>query len=125
MIRYLLVILFLGLSIVVKSQVDITGLTWPRDITHENGILTIYQPQLESLEQDVLSGRMAVSHKMSNEDELVFGALWFSARMETDTEERILILQSIDISQTGFPMLIRKRLNNLRVGLKKRLKAWI
>ncbi len=77
-------------------------LTWPREMEIENTIVTLYQPQLESFDNNVLSGRMALSVK-SKEDKLFFGALWFDAIMETDMEYRVVLLKSIDINKVHFP----------------------
>lgn len=36
---------------------------WPREVTLESGLLTIYQPQVDGLKNDILSFRAAVSFK--------------------------------------------------------------
>jgi len=38
-------------------------LSWPRELQLESGVLTIYQPQVDDLEKDILSFRAAVSFK--------------------------------------------------------------
>ncbi|MEA3478345.1 MAG: hypothetical protein U9R60_09220 [Bacteroidota bacterium] len=77
-------------------------LTWPREMELENVIITLYQPQLESFDNNVLTGRMALSAK-TKDDEMFFGALWFSAIMETDLDNRIVLLKTINIEKVHFP----------------------
>jgi len=77
--------------------------SWPIEIEAKNDIaITLYQPQLESFEGDVLEGRMAVTIKPT-EKEMIFGAVWFKARISTDTENRIAVLEKMDIIKTHFP----------------------
>lgn len=77
-------------------------LTWPREIETTNVLVTLYQPQLESFENNVLVGRMALSVKPQEKD-LVFGAIWFSAKLITDLDTRTAALEKIDITQIHFP----------------------
>ena len=81
---------------------DENALTWPREIDHEEGKITIYQPELEEFKADQLIGRMAISVK-PKEGDLVFGALRFNARIETDTDERVVVMKSMDITDAAFP----------------------
>jgi len=80
--------------------------SWPIEIESEDGfVTTLYQPQLESFHEDILEGRMAVTIKPP-EKELIFGALWFKARMATDIENRTVVLEKMDIIKTHFPDLV-------------------
>jgi hypothetical protein len=99
----LLIMIFLNAFLIAGAQEEEIQLTWPREIETENKtVVTLYQPQLESFEDNVLIGRMAVSVKPLDID-LSFGALWFSAYLTTDLEKRIVTLDRIDITQTHFP----------------------
>ena len=88
------------LPLVSFAQDD--GLTWPREFEAKGYEITLYQPQLESFEFDTLQGRMAISIKPP-EGEMVFCAIWFKAKMTTDTEERMVTLENIDIPRVNFP----------------------
>ena len=82
--------------------------SWPIEIEAKNGIVTtLYQPQLDSFEDNVLEGRMAVTIKPP-EKEMIFGAIWFKARMQTDIEERTVVLEKMDIIKTHFPEMIEQ-----------------
>ena len=95
-------LLFLG----TFAQDKETELSWPVEIEGDKGfVTTLYQPQLESFTGNVLSGRMALTLKPPKED-LVFGAVWFEARMQTDLETRMVKMVGIDITNTHFPDMV-------------------
>ncbi len=82
--------------------------SWPMEIESEDGfVTTLYQPQLESFQGDILEGRMAVTIKPP-EKEMIFGALWFKARMATDVENRTVVFEKMDIIKTHFPDLVEE-----------------
>jgi len=76
---------------------------WPLEIACDEGELTVYQPQLDSLEKNTISARSAVSVKLAGENEPVFGAVWLTSRLSTDRETRIAELDNIKIQQVRFP----------------------
>src|SRR5512134_502824 len=59
--------------------------TWPRELDTEKGVFTIYQPQPEKFEQNVLVARAAISRlKKEKKAKPVFGVIWFTGRVDTD-----------------------------------------
>ncbi|MFT4754036.1 MAG: hypothetical protein ACI9GM_001553 [Salibacteraceae bacterium] len=115
---------FLFSYIGVSQEVE-TEFSWPMEIEGEKGyVTTLYQPQLESFKGNVLSGRMALTVKPPKKD-LVFGAIWFEAKMETDLETRMVRLVSLDVINTNFPDLVNeeksKRFTDL---LTKEVESW-
>lgn len=99
-------ILFSLLSIISVAQVVETEFSWPLELESEKGyVTTLYQPQLESFTGNILTGRMALTVKPP-EGELVFGAVWFKATMETDKENRSVRLTKIDIENAHFPDMV-------------------
>ncbi len=76
---------------------------WPRELKLDSGILTIYQPQVDHMENDILQYRAAVSYKASGSNEPVFGAAWFESRVEIDREERTVRMVSLTVTDTRFP----------------------
>lgn len=94
------ILLFVYSSFLLQAQEN--SLTWPRVIKAGNYKITLYQPQYETLEENMLKGRMAISVK-TKEDKLLFGAMWFDARLSTDLETRMASLESIDILKIKFP----------------------
>ena len=100
--RNILVILFLLAGTISFAQEKEPELTWPREIKEKNYTITLYQSQLESFEGNILKGRMALSIKNEKED-IIFGALWFKARLATDLETRTAILEAFEIPKVKFP----------------------
>ncbi len=76
---------------------------WPRELKLDSGLLTIYQPQVDDLEKDILKFRAAVSYKATGTEEPVFGAAWFESRLEIDRQERTVRLVSLSVEDTRFP----------------------
>jgi len=97
-------ILFFAIATIIALQSAFAdeGLHWPKEFDHDNYTITLYQPQYDAYEHNVLEGRMALSVK-AKDKEPVFGALWFKARLETDKEARTASLVSIIISKVYFP----------------------
>jgi hypothetical protein len=97
----LLLLVILSTSFVLHSEEEETFF-WPKEIDQGGYNVTLYQPQYDGFEQNILKGRMALSVQ---KDTLapVFGALFFKARLETDTEERTAVLEKLDIERILFP----------------------
>ncbi len=100
--RHILLILFLLAGTISFAQEKEPELTWPREIKEKDYTITLYQSQLESFEGNILKGRMALSIKNKEED-IIFGALWFNARLATDLETRTAVLEAIEIPKVKFP----------------------
>jgi hypothetical protein len=93
----------LGVSLVAATHASAEELSWPRDLDIQSGILTMYQPQVDTLEGDILSFRAAVAYKDDKGSEPVFGASWFESRVEIDRETRVVHMVELTVSDTRFP----------------------
>ena len=80
---------------------ELNEITWPREIVKGDHVITLYQPQLETLEGNNLTGRSALSVKKGKE-ELIFGAAWFTVRLDTDMESRTAALENLDVTKIKF-----------------------
>ena len=101
--QIILLITLLWYSPFIYGQDDgIAALTWPREVIKGEDTVTVYQPQLESFENNIIEGRMAISMHTKN-DGVVFGAVQFKATVITDLDERLVELDRMDIIQTSFP----------------------
>ncbi|MCZ4410468.1 hypothetical protein O3Q51_16750 [Cryomorphaceae bacterium 1068] len=87
-----------------SSAQTVTELSWPREVDVDQGLVTLYQPQLESFEANILEGRSAISFKKKGEETL-FGAFWFRAFLQTDLETRVAVLDQVDVLSIKFPGL--------------------
>jgi len=118
------VIVLLSSLFILIGQDDEKELSWPRDIETEKGaVITLYQPQLESFENNILIGRMAVSFKSEGKD-LVFGALWFSATLVTDLDVRTAVLNGLDITRTHFPDADPDKVETFARMLEEEIEGW-
>ncbi len=126
MVKYIfstLAVFLFGIFL-LPAQDDETQLAWPREIETEKGsVITLYQPQLESFENNILIGRMAISVKPT-EKELIFGAIWFSARLITDLENRIAVLDEMNITQTHFPDVEEDKVEQFARMMEDEVEGW-
>lgn len=76
---------------------------WPRDISHDKGTITVYQPQPEELTGNVITGRAATSFLKTGKDTPVFGVFWFSGRLDVDRDTRMAQLADVKITRVRFP----------------------
>ena len=78
---------------------------WPLDVPHGAGVITLYQPQPEKLDGNVLTGRAAASYLADGkpEDERVFGALWFTATLDIDREHDVAKARRMTITKVVTP----------------------
>jgi hypothetical protein len=74
-------------------------LKWPRQFDTELGKIVVYQPQLDGLEDVVLSARAAFSITRPDSTEPEFGALFLTARVEADREKRMAHIDSVTIEE--------------------------
>lgn len=93
------IVLFCAAARIAGAQ----DLGFPRQYDAAGGTLTMYQPQPESLKGNLLSGRAAVQVKLSGIADPVFGALWFTARIDTDEETRAVTARDIRVTKTRWP----------------------
>jgi len=77
---------------------------WPREIETESGALvTVFQPQVDSLDGNILKSRAAVMVRESEDAEPVFGAVWLETRISTDFDTRQVSLEAIEVPRVRFP----------------------
>ena len=105
-ITYLVLLCFsLAFAVVLASGREALGAEseWPVEIAAAEGKITLYQPQPDSLKDDKLTGRSAVSFTPNGAQTPIFGAFWFDARISTDRDERTVTLREMSILQVKFP----------------------
>jgi hypothetical protein len=77
--------------------------SWPQVIEAGEWIVTIFQPQTDNFEENVIEARAAVSVKKADgTGEPAFGAVWISARVDIDRETRIMNIREVDIPEVRF-----------------------
>ncbi len=76
---------------------------WPQVISAPEGDIIVYQPQPESLEGQTLKGRAAFQIDLADSDEPIFGAMWFTSRLETDRDNDTATLLDFRIEKVTWP----------------------
>ena len=106
---FVLFFVFISISLLSFGQEqDEDAFEWPKELETKNkAIITLYQPQLESLNGNILEGRMAITINPADKD-IIFGAVWFKATMSTDKDSRIVTLEKMDIVRSHFPDIMEE-----------------
>src|SRR6201994_1833484 len=94
---------------------------WPRSFTTDDGtVVKIYEPQPESFSDNVLKSRWAISVLQSGKTDPVFGTFWSVANVETDRDNRRVVIQSAKVPNIKFPGQVD---DNFTSSLKAALEA--
>lgn len=96
--------LFLALAVVAASTAAAQeSSAWPRTITSPEATVVIYQPQVDRFEGDELECRTAVAVTPAGTAEPVFGAVWMTARVETDRDARLVRVVDVKVDNVRLP----------------------
>jgi hypothetical protein len=98
------------------SRADsLTEFHWPSVIQVDSGIVTIYQPQVDSMTGDHLYSRAAVSYK-EDDGQPLFGVALFKSRIDVDRDTRTVALLDVTVTHArlhGHDADFRDRLDEL------------
>jgi hypothetical protein len=97
---------------------------WPREIDLPAGKIVIYQPQVDTFENNDLTARSAVSVTPAGKTEPVFGAVWFKTRLQTDRDTRMVSILELDVPQVRFPNATPEQEQELAGVLKEEIPKW-
>jgi len=87
----------------VNASAQDDTLSWPQEIEGDKGTIVVYQPQPEKLVGNVLSGRAAISLELKGKDNPIFGAMWFTARIDTDSDAGIVTVRDLEVTKVAWP----------------------
>ena len=84
---------------------------WPRQYTVNGMQFSVYRPELDSWTDNQLQGRavMAVRIAATTDDtgkpqeQYRYGVVWLKARIETDTQGRLVVLNDVAVTKINFP----------------------
>lgn len=94
---------------------------WPRLVALPEGDITLYEPQIESLNSLNMSARMAISVTPIDSDQSVFGTLWLLAKIKTDRAAGIVTCQKMFVKQVRFPGATEEQIQKFTAILKSNL----
>ena len=96
-------LLFVMAPALALAQNETTDDPWPREMKTSKGILTVYQPQAEKFLNDTLRARSAVSLLQTGKTKPIFGVVWFTAKVETDRDQSMVMLRNLKFVNTRWP----------------------
>ena len=103
----MILILALVASAAASAQsaagLDDSLIDWPQVISAPEGEIIVYQPQPERLEGNRLQGRAAFQLDLAELEEPIFGAMWFSARLETDRSADVATVLDLAVESVTWP----------------------
>jgi hypothetical protein len=94
---------YFAIILVICSTTVLYSDDWPREISSSEGLITMYQPQVEKYSGNTLRARAAVSVVPAGKENPVFGAVWVSCRVFTDRPSRTVKLEEMEVRKIKFP----------------------
>src|SRR5262249_48998858 len=76
---------------------------WPKQFEKDDYIIIMYQPQPESLKDNQLKTRMAISVTPEKSKTPTFGAVWFTCTLDIDRDDRMVKVDKIHVDKVKFP----------------------
>lgn len=90
-------VLLLGLPLSAQA------IEWPQEVDAREGTIVVYQPQPESLEGNILTGRSAMSLELKNGKDPIFGAFWFTARIDSQGDDDTVLVRDVKVTKVSWP----------------------
>jgi hypothetical protein len=79
---------------------------WPKVINTANGTqIKVYEPEPESFKGNTLMFRSAISILGNGSSDPVFGAFWATAKVETDRDNRTMMINTLDVTSIRIPAI--------------------
>jgi len=97
---------------------------WPQEIKTDKGVVIVYQPQPESLKDNRLKARAAVSIELKGSDKPVFGAIWFNAQLQIDRDDHTATIANVNITHVRIPEAGDKNLSKFKTLLEQEMPRW-
>ena len=98
-------IILTALLLVGASSLAASDDGWPRDIALEDGgTVTVYEPQVDSLDEQSVSFRAALAYREKPGATPIFGAGWFESDVQVNRFSRTAHPIALRVTQTRFPV---------------------
>ena len=99
------IILLFSIVMLIASEARLQDVTFPRQLTNEGSVLTMFQPQVDSWESyKRLHYRMAFALQPKQGEE-VMGVLYMSADTEANMETHRVVIYNFSTTKVNFPSL--------------------
>ncbi|MEZ9820571.1 carbohydrate-binding family V/XII [Shewanella sp. 10N.286.45.A1] len=93
--------IFAAFTLMLIGLINANAIEWPQEVTAKEGNIVVYQPQPESLDGNILQGRAAMSLELIDRDDPIFGAFWFSARIDTSADNATV--RDVKVTRVRWP----------------------
>lgn len=121
MIKYIFSsILFLIVSNAVGQDAN---QYWPKQIDLTDYVITIYGPEPEKFEHNILEARAAFS-LYDNQHLPIFGAMWFRCRVNTDVKKNEVFFTHIQLVNANFPVANADHIEQLQNLIEEQAQFW-
>jgi hypothetical protein len=97
---------------------------WPREIDTDSAKIVIYQPQPESVKGINLSARSAVAVTRTGKTTPIFGVVWFSARTQTDRDNRTVLIDQVAVANVRFTGITEAQEKTFRTLVDPQIAKW-
>ncbi|MCW8925313.1 MAG: hypothetical protein OQJ84_03575, partial [Xanthomonadales bacterium] len=76
---------------------------WPRTLALEEGTVTVYALQVDSMDDGLLQSRAALAYRPTPGSTPIFGAGWFESQFDVDQSRQIVWPRNLKVTDTRFP----------------------
>jgi len=99
-----ILLLFVPLLISTLSIAQQSAFDWPKIFTNGQDTITVYPPQVENWQGNVLQGRSAIQF-VTPQQGAMYGIIEFSSNTQTDIPENSVIFRDYTVTSYKFPLL--------------------
>src|SRR5262245_57686751 len=100
----ILVLLYAAFPGLLSGPLSLAGdVTWPQELKADGTRIQLFEPQYETLDQDLLKGRATVAFTPQGKTNPVFGAAWIESRALIDRDARTVQVRSIKVTRVHLP----------------------
>lgn len=117
--KLLLIFCIIGASI-LSAQ---TSETWSREIITPLGKIKVYQPEIETLSDNLMESRSTVLIEKEGQKS-IFGAVWFENTISTDLETRKITLIDAEITASQFPEMNEGDVDQINQFIENDISKW-
>ena len=122
--RLLLSVFWILLTLASLPSLFAQESDWPRTVPMGQGMVTIYTPQIDAMEDNVIQYRAALAYRATPGSEPVFGAGWFESPAKIDSANRIVSPSGFNLTETRFPAGTKDIKSELATVLVQQSSAW-
>lgn len=121
-----IVLVFLLLNMISFPVLNAANIkNWPVEIESDAGKITIFQPEVESLSNDMMECNSAVIVQLKNNSTPYYGAIWYESRISTDRDKRTVTLLDITIVADKFHGIDEETVGDIKAYIEQEVPQWV